>query len=875
MNALVKKEIRLLLPSWVVAMLLALVQAITQPYDFYIAWLLFFGLTIMALTTIGREASLNTLSTLLAQPAERILIWKTKLSVLVAAFLSVFFVWLAAFAFAYLQSYSKVGLDVNLKDNSYNLFITVCLIATATFTGGLWTTLLLRQIAGAFWLTLLVPAVLSGFSAVFFAESESAQLAIAVLSVVIAIYSVAGFIFARWLFFRAQDVGWSGGTLSLPDWKIFSARSETAGLLRTRRPIFALLKKECQINQPALIGAAVLLVLHLSVLALRSIHQFPQDSAGEVLTSIFWLLWLLLPVIIGNLSVAEERRLGVMEGQLCLPASRRRQFVIKAFMTLFLGTLLGGVIPALLETIGAVIGSQNPMFVSNKHTVEFGLAVFLAYATTFSASITLVGFFASSLAKNFLQSIGYAIATFVTLTLLIPAFAHGRMFPFDSLPAFSVLPLIIAVPTIIVTLLCLSYVNYKNFRDGWVLWRRNILGLAGSIIFIAVSSSALYHRAWEAFEPAEPAHGLAKFSLANPPAFITEADDNLLIRLPDGRVWFDYLAYRFGDYNPNHHGMEWEILWQLINKMPRSGGPQKFLSGSNWASVTARHLDVWAEREPGSKDYLHLFGFTDSVGVQSNGTLWASDKSNQKIWTADQLTRFGDETNWQQVAPTYSVTSVLLLKKDGTLWQWGTNHFGRGDWPQDWPGIRTFQPSQIGTNDDWDEIHAGSYARKADGRAWWVYGNQIHRETNFDQIPFPQNSGSWNYGAYVRKDGTLWVYNNFDNYGHDNFKTQQSGQETNWVAVARTWEWMVALKSDGTLWKWDHMDREFPRTSPTRLGIHHDWVAITAVQGGVVSFAADGSLWFWPNRNSYEYQQILVALPKQPEFLGNVFGKGK
>ena len=59
MNALVKKEIRLLLPSWIMAVLLALVQAITRPYDFYVASLLFFGLTVMALTTIGREASLT------------------------------------------------------------------------------------------------------------------------------------------------------------------------------------------------------------------------------------------------------------------------------------------------------------------------------------------------------------------------------------------------------------------------------------------------------------------------------------------------------------------------------------------------------------------------------------------------------------------------------------------------------------------------------------------------------------------------------------------------------------------------------------------------------------------------------------------------
>ncbi|HEX4350628.1 MAG TPA: hypothetical protein VH251_09575, partial [Verrucomicrobiae bacterium] len=186
MNALVKKEIRLLLPAWIVAMLLAMVQAITRPYDFYVASLLFFGLNLMALSSIGRETSLNTFSSLLAQPAERIRIWQVKLSVLAAAFLIVFIVWLAAFGIAYVNSY----VDESDRQGSYNLFITICLIATATFTGGLWTTLLLRQIASAFWLTLLVPATLSGFSAVFFARSDSENLVIAVLSVVIGIYSI-------------------------------------------------------------------------------------------------------------------------------------------------------------------------------------------------------------------------------------------------------------------------------------------------------------------------------------------------------------------------------------------------------------------------------------------------------------------------------------------------------------------------------------------------------------------------------------------------------------------------------------------------------------------------------------------------------------
>ena len=73
------------------------------------------------------------------------------------------------------------------------------------------------------------------------------------------------------------------------------------------------------------------------------------------------------------------------------------------------------------------------------------------------------------------------------------------------MPVHSILPLVIAIPTLIVTLLWLAYLNFKNFRDGWPLWRRNLLGFAGAFVFIVVTSAALYHRAWEIFEPAEPA----------------------------------------------------------------------------------------------------------------------------------------------------------------------------------------------------------------------------------------------------------------------------------------------------------------------------------------------------------------------------------
>jgi hypothetical protein len=875
MNALVKKEIRLLLPSWSVAVLLAPVQAIIRPYNFYAACLLFFGLAIMALTTFGRETSLNTFSLLLAQPAERMRVWQTKLSVLAVAFLTVFGVWLVAFRIAFLYS----NVDVPDQASSYNLFITICLIATATFTGGLWTTLLLRQLAAAFWLTLLVPAVLSGFAGGFLAPSQSNNTVIAVLCVVFAIYSVGGFLFARWLFFRAQDVGWSGGVLTLPEWKLFTARSENAVSTRNRKPIFALVKKEFQLHQVSLMAAFGLLVLHIGVIVLRKYHHFAKDTAGEWFTSIFWMLWLVMAPVIGSMAVAEERRLGVMEGQLCLPVSRRVQFAIKVFLTLFLGIFLGGIMPMLLEDMAAGLGARNLML-RPEPNAELDYFWFNFWVVTAAAWLTLVGFYGSTLSRSFLQAVGLGIATFfISFTLL--AISGQEIFR-GYMPVQFILPLVIGVPTLIVTLLWLAYLNFKNFRDGWPLWRRNLLGFAGALVFIFATTAALYHRAWEIFEPAEPSHGAAKLSLANPPALQMVQYRNLLVRLSDGRVWFDCLGDSCIDYGGT---VGWQFLWRTVtHPLRESIGPQQFLAGSNWVAATTERLDLsWNVK---GKQFF-ASGFMDTVGIQPDGTLWISENPQQTNWTAGTLRQYGSETNWRQLAQ--SRASVVLLKSDGTLWRWGsvTNELHQ------WPGLRAFKSYQIGTNSDWQELFTLGriYARRTDGRVWhldvdWKTGqDELERATNCDEIVSQTASSvAAQHTAFVRADGTLWMLNRYWNE-----KTRQTigtgvlqvGKENYWRAVAVNYGRMVALKSDGSLWQWHfpnpwEMSQEqlilTVQEPPTRLGMHNDWVAITGTWEDVIALAADGSLWLWPDREQYE-RNTLLKLPKQPEFLGNVFGK--
>ena len=104
MNPLVKKEIRLLLPSFLVSLLLALSIWLLPEHlgsksgiiNGFLVFPFFFCpvmLVITALNSFGSEFSSGTFSLLLAQPVPRARIWWTKTLLLAVAVLLVWFVW--------------------------------------------------------------------------------------------------------------------------------------------------------------------------------------------------------------------------------------------------------------------------------------------------------------------------------------------------------------------------------------------------------------------------------------------------------------------------------------------------------------------------------------------------------------------------------------------------------------------------------------------------------------------------------------------------------------------------------------------------------------------------------------------------------------
>src|ERR1035437_771344 len=82
-----------------------------------------------------------------------------------------------------------VASDLHVHD----VMLGTGLFALVVYSGGLWTVLLLRQVAAAFWFTLIVPAALLTISTFFF-QDASDKFIESVAIIVLTAYSVAGFI---------------------------------------------------------------------------------------------------------------------------------------------------------------------------------------------------------------------------------------------------------------------------------------------------------------------------------------------------------------------------------------------------------------------------------------------------------------------------------------------------------------------------------------------------------------------------------------------------------------------------------------------------------------------------------------------------------
>ncbi len=920
MNPLVKKEIRLLLPSFLISVALAVLNCLLPDFGSsagFRAVLIIFPFLLcpvmavmMALDSFGAEVSAGTFSSLLEQPVPRARIWQIKIPLLAAALFIVGVVWCVSF---YLR-YAPFTNPQNPQD-FWDVFVVAWMFLLVVFSGGLWTVLLLRQVAAAFWFTLLVPGAILVLT-VSLAGNLSDEAFEEVAVTVLGIYTLAGFCFARWLFLRAQDTQWTGGTIAMPEMRGVSLRFAKSGLARRWRPHAALWWKETQLHQAQFIMAGVLAVLHLGVLATRKLGHFPVNSSTEFILESFWWLWLVMPLLVGCAAMAEERKLGTLDSQLCLPVKRRTQFRIKVLVVVMVSVALGVVMPWLLEGNKILPDfhlekAVNEFYLGNDYyyfsTTAWGIVWLTLLNVLASASfsflcmaaicagVAVIAFYASTQARNTLQALAPAMLGLLLTWFLVVMAAQ----PYDFGLGFlwrGPLVYFIATPVMLVVLAALAYWNCQRVLVGWNVWWRNLLTLGVSLTLLTVATTAINHRAWELLTPIEPPHGIARWATANPPRMQINGQ-NITIYLPDGRIWLD--GYDLYASNP--------FETKIIESRMFGGG--KFLDGTNWTDVQ----DCWR----------------DIIGIQRDGSLWVSEKRDNfyRFWLkrkmpvseSTKLARFGHDNDWKNVSGRFFNTP-FLLKTDGTLWIWGTNKW---DWRKDWPGLHAFTPQRLGTNSNWEKIFTANgrtFFFKTNGQVWVEPGNgenevkTLGHGITISHAPYLENKkwkniasiGRMNWAPFlvgVFEDGTFREIAAYERMPMtpeiskhirttSNFtfglvsRDAQIGTETNWLALVENNWTTVTLKADGTLWEWNfsrhvryHVDIFNPnKASATRLGTHSDWVAVGEMMNGIVALAADGSLWLWQSDEPAYYNypgdvHSLLAPTRHPQLLGNIFGK--
>jgi len=900
MNTLVKKEIRLLLPSWAVALVLAFSasliadhQSSASYFRVYVLVCLPFLLApamgvMLSLDSFGRELSAGTFSNLLAQPVSRARIWWTKTLLLAMVIFSVWAAW-----------WFSVSTNPQLVMNSeqrHEVFTATLVLSFVIFSGGLWTVMLLRQVAAAFWFTLLIPAFLAGLTAHFTGKYGTEDAILGNIVVVLMLYSLAGFFWAQRMFLRAEDVAWTGGNIALPDWLKLPVRSGAAQMIRGPRPRLALIAKEFQLHQSTLVIAGVLAVLHVGVLIARKFGGGFNDSPFmETFTSVFWFFWPVLPLMIGCAAVAEERKLGTLEAQLCLPARRRTQFIVKFGVALALAVFLGVIMPMLFEgrrilpdiqlNLDATNGDTSFLPLVKSSPLLFGFLKFVEPLlpflplTLFAVIFVSMAFYASTLARNTLQSIAPAIvgialcltgvfgARFVEELVHYPLWRGGLIY-------------LIGVPVLTVTLGALTFWNFKRVLVGWPVWRWNLSVLLVALVAVGVVTTAIYQRAWELLGQPEPPHGVARLTNARD-VRLRNHGQRISALLPDGREWSAWWV--FG--RP-------ELSQALVSgrNSPASLGVGRFLDGTNWISVAQCARDVMA--------------------LRSDGSLWVSEKPDTAPFDQSgnrppprepvKLVRYGDDSDWKYLVDRW--TEVLALKADGSLWRIGTNRFDRKN---PWRGLRSFTPQRVGTNAGWAELFPLSdhlVFRQTDGRTYVhppFNSNpgetlKLDEELTLEHVShFEQNqwrgliwtsarqNGLFQVG--VAQDGRFCVVSQWQSPGNQRAKLIQQvvqlGRDTNWVAVVGSFGAPVTLKSDGTLWVWDISAN--PVTNPesaraTRLGDHADWCAIAGDADGLIALATDGSLWSW-QFSRYDSQDLwpLLRPTRRPQLLGNIFAQSE
>jgi alpha-tubulin suppressor-like RCC1 family protein len=480
-----------------------------------------------------------------------------------------------------------------------------------------------------------------------------------------------------------------------------------------------------------------------------------------------WVLWMVIPVVVGACAIADERRLNTIESHNCLPVARRTKFLIKLSISMFLGVFLGGIVPTALEVLRYAIG--NPGLPLNFALVKPNAEVNILMLCVPSVLLTIVCFYASSMTKNILQAIGVSIIV-VTASILLNAvssvFLYNGVFGVSSL----------LFPLLALGLMMLAYKNAAVLRVDWKLWRFNLAALIltawGVLLLGFITGPFMQNRLWELAMTLEPKHGPAVLR-GNVRPRIVSIENGVAALVPDGRVWLanqcaTEVRYRVYGIDKSGRVVRKENPY-LAGSVPVSGA---FLSGSNWVKIAKKTYSnkLLALQEDGSIYEIannvnwprtaYTILKTNALGHDPHAILtnkWVI----QQVWS---------NAVWKDIAT--GETFCAMIKKDGTLWGTGQNDMGALCFGAE--SNTNQEPYQIGTNSDWISVFGNA-------------GSSI---------------------TAIKNDGSIWLWDRLLSHqssrpktgNYPEFKTYKVPPEVVWIDTFRAY---LFLDQNGTLWRPD------------------------------------------------------------------------
>jgi hypothetical protein len=421
--AILAKEFRALLPTWMACALTIAGAAVLEDFRFRIVPVYAFVIGCLALgaQSIGHEYTHRTLPLLLSLPVARWRVLALKALVLAALLLP-----LGLLGWRRMAA-SPVPTATSLWQAPEIWWLT---LACGLFVAPWLTMVARRPLAGVvFTMALGGSFVIAGeaIGAVVYGAQDPLQIdrfrhtfflrGMSVAVVVAGILSVRAFL-------RLEAVDGQAADIDVARWVRWRVHTRDEPETRRRSPVRALIEKELRLQQmPAMIA-----VLYVALWAALALVEYRTPTVqGPPFDAIALLYIAFLSFLSGSLASAEERQLGTVESQLLLPIAAATQWTIKVIVVLTLPLVLGVALTfALAATLTFGIESRlaSVLFSDDgRNLVRFTITM-----TGASLASSIGGLYVSSLCSSGLRALVVSpLATFSTLALgaILGEVSHG------------------------------------------------------------------------------------------------------------------------------------------------------------------------------------------------------------------------------------------------------------------------------------------------------------------------------------------------------------------------------------------------------------------------------------------------------------------